>query len=109
MAPCQVRVGRALLASVGVSVDVKTGRAGNAGGAGPLGVLGYQSADPTRRRHPIQDVRHADGVQLHHVTDITTHLQTYTGQGAFIVSNAIQYTYTIKMYLLVQELSVLLC
>lgn len=44
----QVSVGRALLASVGVSVDVKTGRAGNAGGAGPLGVLGDQSAGPTR-------------------------------------------------------------
>ncbi len=88
VAPCQVCVGRALLASVGVSVDVKPSRAGNAGGAGPLGVLGYQSAGPTHRRHPIQDVRHTDGVQLHHVTDITTHLQTYTGQGAFIVSNA---------------------
>lgn len=48
VAPCQVRVGRALLASVGVSVDEEPGGAGDAGGAGPLGVVGYQSADPTR-------------------------------------------------------------
>lgn len=76
VAPCQVCVGRTLLASVGVSVDVEAGRAGDAGGAGPLGVLGNEGADPARRRHPIQDVGHADGVQLHHVADIPTHLQT---------------------------------
>lgn len=47
VAPCQVCVGRALLASVGVPVDEETSGAGNAGGSGPLRVLGYQSAGPT--------------------------------------------------------------
>lgn len=47
VAPCQVCVGRALLASVGVSVNEETSGAGNAGGSGPLGVLGHQSAGPT--------------------------------------------------------------
>lgn len=47
VSPCQVSVGRTLLASVGVSVDVKTSRAGNAGGASTLGVLGDQGAGPT--------------------------------------------------------------
>lgn len=75
MAPGEVRVGRALLAPVGVSVDVEASGAGDAGGADPLGVLGYQSAGPARRRHPVQNVGHTDGVDLHCVTDVTTNLQ----------------------------------
>lgn len=48
VSPSQVRVGRTLLASVRVSVDVKTSRAGNAGGAGMLGILRHQSAGAAR-------------------------------------------------------------
>lgn len=77
----QVRVGRTLQAPVGVPVDVESGGAGHTGGAGPPGVLGDQGADPTRRRHPVQHVGHADGVQLHHVADVPTHLRTHTGTG----------------------------
>lgn len=76
----QVCVGWALLASVGVSVDEKTSRAGDTRGAGLLGVLGHQSAGPTWWRYPVHGVRHTDGVQLHHVADVTAHLQTPTGQ-----------------------------
>ena len=74
----QVRVGRTLLAPVGVPVDVETGGTGNAVGPGPRGVLRDQGAGAARRRHTVQDVGHADGVELHHVTDVPTHLHTQT-------------------------------
>lgn len=74
VASCQVSVRRALQAAVGASVDVETSGAGDTGGPGLLGVLGYQSAGPTCRRHSVQDVGDTDGVKLHHVTDVTTHL-----------------------------------
>lgn len=48
LSPSQVCVGGTLLASVGVSVDVKTSWAGNAGRAGTLGILRYQSAGTAR-------------------------------------------------------------
>lgn len=82
VASCQVCVGRALQASVGVSVDEESGGAGNTSGTRLLGVLGHQSARTTRRRHSIHGVRHTDGVQLHHVADVTANLQTHTGQGS---------------------------
>lgn len=75
MPPSQVCVGRTLLAPVGLPVDEEPGGAGNAGGAGPLRVLRDESAGPARRRHPVQDVGHLDGVDLHRVADVTAHLQ----------------------------------
>lgn len=85
VSPGQVGVGWALLAPVGISVDVKPGRAGDAGGAGTLGVLRDQSAGPAGRRHSVHDVGQTDGVELHHVADVTPHLQTNTDTRGYLM------------------------
>lgn len=93
VAPRQVCVGRALHASVGVSVNEETGGAGNASGTCLLGVVGHQSARATRRRHSIHGVCHTDGVQLHHVADVTANLQTHAGRGSDCRASCTSFTF----------------